>query len=434
MSRLASVAILCSLALFFSAAVSVITFAQAPGTGSTMVPIPGVGHDYIHALSETVDPASGSASLRIRVPIPKGRALTLPFSFAYDSNGVVYPPSWTFYQATGLASDGGWSYTIPALAADIAQYAPPGTQNKICQYYTNYRFVDASGARRGTGLYKMIAPNPYCPATPPLTGGDIDFRVSNPSGVLAADADGTVYKFPGGAGGFAQSVEDRNGNVININGGTTGITETDTLGRVVLSTTGFGTTGNTVTVAGLGAAYHMTWETVSASFTLDSSLVFNGSNYACSFQASTPGAISELVVKSIQLPDGKFYSFKHGTDDPTNSNPYGLISQITYPSGAWVKYSWTINSQSAGGVFPNLQGQAGQCVWRWGKPALQSRTVSFDGINPAVKQTFQYSTNWSATGSQQSYLWNTKQTIVTTQDLIRGTSFVSVLSDHLDFG
>ncbi|MFZ0869009.1 MAG: RHS repeat-associated core domain-containing protein [Candidatus Sulfotelmatobacter sp.] len=121
----------------------------------------------------------------------------------------------------------------------------------------------------------------------------------------------------------------------------------------------------------------------------------------------------------------KSYSFKHGTDDPNNSNPYGLISQITYPTGAWVKYSWMINPQSAGGVFPNLQGQAGQCYWRWGKPALQSRTVSFDGVNPALTQTFQYSTSWGSTGNSTSDLWNTKQTIVTTQDLVRGTSFTT---------
>ncbi|MFZ0993849.1 MAG: RHS repeat-associated core domain-containing protein [Candidatus Sulfotelmatobacter sp.] len=122
----------------------------------------------------------------------------------------------------------------------------------------------------------------------------------------------------------------------------------------------------------------------------------------------------------------KSYSFKHGTDDPNNSNPYGLISQITYPTGAWVKYSWMINPQSAGGVFPNLQGQAGQCYWRWGKPALQSRTVSFDGVNPALTQTFQYPpTSWGSTGNSTSDLWNTKQTIVTTQDLVRGTSFTT---------
>jgi hypothetical protein len=39
-------------------------------------PIPGAGHDYIHMLDETVNPANGSLSIRIEVPVPKGRALT----------------------------------------------------------------------------------------------------------------------------------------------------------------------------------------------------------------------------------------------------------------------------------------------------------------------------------------------------------------------
>ena len=66
-------------------------------------------------LTETVNPADGSLSVRIHVPIPKGRGLTLPFAFAYDSNGIHYPLN----SSTGLplwATDGGgWNYTVPTL-------------------------------------------------------------------------------------------------------------------------------------------------------------------------------------------------------------------------------------------------------------------------------------------------------------------------------
>ncbi len=37
---------------------------------ATAVPIEGAGHDYIKALSDTVNPANGSVSLRINLPIP----------------------------------------------------------------------------------------------------------------------------------------------------------------------------------------------------------------------------------------------------------------------------------------------------------------------------------------------------------------------------
>jgi hypothetical protein len=56
----------------------------------TSTPIEGSGHDYIKLLSESVDPASGSVSVRIQIAPAKGRGITLPFAFAYDSNGVEH--------------------------------------------------------------------------------------------------------------------------------------------------------------------------------------------------------------------------------------------------------------------------------------------------------------------------------------------------------
>lgn len=47
-------------------------------TDQTSTPVPDSGHDYFHMLTETVNPANGSVSLRIRVPVPKGAR-------AYDS-------------------------------------------------------------------------------------------------------------------------------------------------------------------------------------------------------------------------------------------------------------------------------------------------------------------------------------------------------------
>ena len=59
--------------------------AQITGVGSDQTPpIPGVGHDYINALNETVNPATGSVSIRINVPVPPGRGFTVPFAFTYQ--------------------------------------------------------------------------------------------------------------------------------------------------------------------------------------------------------------------------------------------------------------------------------------------------------------------------------------------------------------
>lgn len=104
------------LVLLSSCAVAPATLAQITNvTADQQTPTPGVGHDYIHMLSETVDPSTGALSIRIGVPVPPGRGLTLPFAFAYDSNGVhipmIVPANGIYYWATYKAplSQGGWS-------------------------------------------------------------------------------------------------------------------------------------------------------------------------------------------------------------------------------------------------------------------------------------------------------------------------------------
>lgn len=54
----------------------------------TSTPTPGAGHDYIHLLSETVNPANGTLSINIGTPVPAGRRMTLPFGFSYNSGSV----------------------------------------------------------------------------------------------------------------------------------------------------------------------------------------------------------------------------------------------------------------------------------------------------------------------------------------------------------
>src|ERR1019366_2835845 len=61
-----------------------LSFAQIANVDdTTSTPIEGAGHDHIHLLSETVNPANGSVSLRIELPTPKGRGIGLPFAVAY---------------------------------------------------------------------------------------------------------------------------------------------------------------------------------------------------------------------------------------------------------------------------------------------------------------------------------------------------------------
>jgi hypothetical protein len=111
-------------------------------SNTTTTPAPGSGHDYIQALSDTVNPANGSVSLRIQVPLPAGRGLSLPFYIAYDSNGISYATPSPTYPGTlmwsGNASfltQGGWTYTVPMESqADVVEtanpYPPPPTTTR----------------------------------------------------------------------------------------------------------------------------------------------------------------------------------------------------------------------------------------------------------------------------------------------------------------
>jgi hypothetical protein len=39
-------------------------------------------------VNEAVNPANGSVSIRVEAPAPQSRGLTIPFKFAFDSNGT----------------------------------------------------------------------------------------------------------------------------------------------------------------------------------------------------------------------------------------------------------------------------------------------------------------------------------------------------------
>jgi hypothetical protein len=157
--------------------------------GSTSTPAPGVGHDYSQEASDTVNPADGSVSFRLGVPVPPGRALTVPFAFAYDSNGANYlagdpnnpgvTATFTNMTATSVA---GWSYTLPQGSMLLVSYINPNPPYETCRQYTGYTFQDFHGARHNLGLGTASLSASDCrPPTNVLTGGDSKFRATLPN-------------------------------------------------------------------------------------------------------------------------------------------------------------------------------------------------------------------------------------------------------------
>src|ERR1700728_947538 len=402
----------------------------------TSTPIPGAGHDYIKMLSETVNPANGSVSIRIQTPTPPGRGISLPFSFAYDSNGAQHLAS----TGTGLSewwdnyaylSQGGWSYSMPMLSNVRVTASIGGQPPKECFYWMDYVFQDATGGRHSLGVayvYGNSEMNPCAGAEPSpsqkLTGGDDYYQAAlsgTASPAVIADSAGTVYTFrsataqghgdPNNAASTSAlptSIEDRNGNQIMVaDNGSGSFTVTDSVGRPLLSSSGFGGGVNTVTVSGLQSSYNITWETASPNFTINSWLMYNGEGDCNSSLASDEGGTIN-VIKSIELPNGQSYQFSY---DPT----YGMLNQITYPTGGYVKYTWGINPRSEAASFEDTKGEANNCWYQHDSPAVTKRTVSFDGVHTALTQVFSYSpTVWNS----DLLYWNTKATTVTTTDNI----------------
>jgi len=464
-----------------------LSFAQTANVDdTTSTPTEGVGHDYIHLLSETVNPANGSVSLRIELPTPNGRGIGLPFAITYDSNSVnhlmpgFYPSFGTvgWSPNTGNLSQGGWRYSVPAAGA-IGSSPTEGDYPNFytCYVSSNYIFHDPSGGVHALGLGTSQATytgtTADCQEYPVAAGGDQKFYAvlpwpnyspnypTTPPGAAPLSVysdDGTVYQFNTLAEGNGNTevlslpnyIEDRNGNRIvsssSGSGSSFAFSFTDTLGRTLISSNGFGPSGTTNTLSVANLTYQITWKTTSVNFSTPSTPIQQaGTCYPIPKAVNSP-----TVISQITLPNQKAYTFYYGTDATPHgagTNPYGLLSEIDYPSGAWVVYTWklsdTLNEMTD---YPGWENKgAGACsadpaaicpapvqdgcIYQYKTPVVASRQVFPGGSStPSLTQTFTYSTTWASSGIYSGIYWIQKNTNLTTQDNVLGLSSLTSYS------
>lgn len=442
--------------------------------GETATPIPNVGHDYIHMLSETIDPSTGSVNLHIAFPVENSRGLTLPLSLSYSTSGlfvltngqpgqeILAPPITNPY----FGVSGGWGYTYPRStysATDNSKYGSDGTYEGTEETYTSYIFVAPDGTSHNLGLgWQCLIPasgNPSCPEL--STGGSSlsELLAFPDSGYTAGftppyslpqtlgnyqvfDTNGTTYSFNAtgaystraGPGGYIPyEIEDRNGNTIyptvTSNGASTPtytITFPDTAGRTGYSISGTEQPGSydTVTVGGL--TYKVYWTTTSANYSVPGYSSVGSFGQACAatnFAASASGTIT--VISKIELPNGQYYSFTYG------NNPYGLLSEIRYPDGGWVQYTYRMSdTNDLTGLFSGWAYVGSSfiqvpkdCPYEYSSPVVATRTVSFNGTNVAQIQDF---TNYTTTFSSTPYYWTDKATTVQTVDEVNNKQFQTI--------
>lgn len=388
---------------------------------TTSPPIPGVGHDYIRTLSDTVNPANGSVSVNIRLPLPNGRGISLPFSIIYNSNPVYHVianPGNGFGEVVdnlGYAAGGGWAYSVPTMNYSSWSVNDP-THKLICSYATNYMFQDPGGGQHQLGLGSMQSlAGPGCKFSglEYPNGGDSQVLSTLTDGLVVTDIHGTTYDFFHSPSTLPlpSLITDRNGNQISLtNSGSGQFTVKDTLGRTLVSSTGFGPAGQTKTISTPQGNYQITWESVASNFNLPNSKVTSLSDSTCVFP--TPQR-SVTVISSITLPNLKQYQFHY---DPT----YGLLDEIDYPTGGWVKYSYTTNVplfELAVFTAPN----GGGCVYQYAIPVVATRQVSFTGSATNLTQAFSLTNTWSS----DDETWTARTATVTTTDPILGSAQTS---------
>ncbi len=347
-----------------------------------------------------------------------------------------------------FVASGGWSYTVPVINSTSWSSTSQGV---TCNFSSGYTFQDPSGSRHNLelGTTSYSSNGQYLCSNPVINGGDQRYVASLVTTITAgnvnppaqiSDGDGTVYYFSnpqryGPISGFDWSsipdyVEDRNGNKISLTAGTAAgsFTITDTAGRTI-SSTGLGPTGQTNTLSVSGATYKVAWISTSPNYTVPLTYSYRVTGGFCSTVPAVTG--SESVVSTITLPNNQQYTLYYGTNNPHGfSNPYGLLSEIDYPTGGWVRYTWKVSdTYSEGLAYDATSGQLvyqGGCHIEMKTPVIATRSVGFGSSStPALTQTFTYNTNWSTdTGSGPS--WSSKTTTVSTTDNIRGITSQTV--------
>jgi len=393
-------------------------------TDDQSTPTPGVGHDYLKMVNETVNPANGSVSIRIGVPVPKGRGVTPPLTIAYDSNGSNHAVAAGMGSATWISNNGfgnhGWSNTLPMLTWSYitANMNVSGTIY-YCDYVTDFVFQDPNGGRHFLGMSANIDSYSQCSnfsLTTRFYGGDDFYQAiaSQPTAnpvMVYSPYDGTAYSFeviPSQGSTTASWMEDRNGNRVTLAPyGSNPITVTDTLGRAAASIS-----AETLSVSGLANPYQITLGNTYFSMPSPGQTLVQSDGYCISGPIPALNGY-EQVPTAITLPNGQSYQF-------TYDSTYGLLSQITYPTGGWVKYTWGLNNRADLIILPDTLNNPASCQTTYDVPVVTERQVSFDGSTVALTQTFSYATPGSFSPGN-----GYKTTRVTTTDNLRNITTVT---------
>lgn len=298
------------------------------------------GQSYVYATGSptfsTAEPVElgfinvANGNLHIEIPIaaiPQRGTVPYVAKFVYDSRIWQNFGTGSWVNTNVPNSPSGWRFVTSAdkgSVNDNFDQEECGSLGHTAMYYGPFVWTEASGSKHTFQIYTESVPLD-CGNIHVFTGDAFADDSTGYHMYVTGQNTATIFAKDGTKVYSAiYEKEDTNGNYFT---GTDG-SVVDTLGRSPVTIT---TNGNTTTYAVLNS------QGATSNYVVSTSTV----NYKTAFGQPNVGEAtgSFSAVTSITLPDQTQYLFSY--DSGTTSGNYGLIKQVTLPTGGTVNYTFT---------------------------------------------------------------------------------------------
>jgi RHS repeat-associated protein len=290
---------------------------------------------------ENINFATGDLNLLLPLlSLPGRNGHDFALGLVYDSE--IWNLHATYHDETGSYTfawegpGGGWQLNIPILYSGANIVYKSGANSTVCTTYflavlndgSKHPFANYADCYAASGNPPVI----NSPVTDARDGSFLRLDTSNDADWVVHSKDGRTMHFfnkATGNGGYPNKIEDADGNVVSIAYGSTGITLTDTLGRIV-----------TVNIPQISSPNSTAPQTVSY---LDSNgtsrtVTIAMSNFTPAVTFTNPAGAGLPTPwphpwpSSVTLPNNLQYTFQY--------NGFGELIKITYPTGGYTRYDF----------------------------------------------------------------------------------------------
>jgi YD repeat-containing protein len=270
-------------------------------------------------------------------PNPSAGTMTPPTPAPWVEVGT---PTLRYSAVSVDVSEGSNSYTGQGQTTNCQIVGPYILTDGNGSHDLNLAIVNISGVPQGPCIQIDKTQSSSSDGSTLLSGWDLPAFVTYP--------DGTKFYGNAAPGSSSMAVEDSNGNYLTSSGTGESGTVTDSLGRPLYTVTDSSMAGTssfthptdiTTYTTGTPAHYTLTWGRTNFGFNFPrptSDDVIGSSGYPGAVGPG-PGTGSIEVLQSILLPDSTSYEFTYDTT-------YGVIRQINFPTGGYVRFTWGIRA------------------------------------------------------------------------------------------